>query len=70
MTAVEYLLSHIPEIGKDLIGRDIIEMAMRKERIQILITFNESQLLFKQNDKTDANAYYQNRFKNMQGGEE
>ena len=34
-TAVQFLLSHIADEGKDMIGRDIIEQAIQMERFQI-----------------------------------
>ena len=34
-TAVQFLLSHIADEGKDMIGRDIIEQALQMEREQI-----------------------------------
>jgi hypothetical protein len=36
MTALDYLLSFIPELGKDMIGRDIIEQAKEMEKQQII----------------------------------
>lgn len=34
-TAVQFLLSHIADEGKDMIGRDILEQAIQMERDQI-----------------------------------
>ena len=34
-TAVQFLLSHIADEGKDMIGRDILEQALQMERDQI-----------------------------------
>ena len=40
-TAVQFLLSHIADEGKDMIGRDILEQALQMEREQIEEAFNK-----------------------------
>ena len=40
-TAVQFLLSHIADEGKDMIGRDILEQALQMERDQIEEAFNK-----------------------------
>ena len=40
ITAVQFLLSHIADEGKDMIGRDILEQAIQMEREQIEEAFD------------------------------
>ena len=40
-TSVQFLLSHIADEGKDMIGRDILEQAIQMEREQIEEAFDE-----------------------------
>jgi hypothetical protein len=43
-TAVQFLLSHIADEGKDMIGRDILEQAIQMERDQIEEAFKDPDL--------------------------
>ena len=63
-TAVNYLLSFIPELGKDMIGRDIIEQAKELERQQIVEAFEQGQAKeAKEAFWTKGNDYYNQTFK-------
>lgn len=62
-TAVRFLLSHIADEGKNMIGRDIIEQALQMEREQI-----EEAVLFgdcrgKNTTYLTASEYYTQIFK-------
>ena len=69
-TAIDFLLSHIPDIGKDMIGRDIIREAKELEkqnlidaRVQLDIDSNKlfSEHAILQSVKR-AEKYYNNTF--------
>lgn len=62
-TAVQFLLSHIADEGKDMIGRDIIEQALQMEREQIEDAFRDGQGLHAMGDETRAPQYYKRVFK-------
>jgi hypothetical protein len=41
-TAIDFLLSRIPDLGKDIIGRDVIKEAKKQEKQMIIEAVNET----------------------------
>lgn len=62
-TAVQFLLSHIADEGKDMIGRDIIEQAIQMEREQIEEAYKAA-LPLDDNPDYMSNKYYINVYGN------
>ena len=61
ITAVQFLLSHIADEGKDMIGRDILEQAIQMERNQIEEAFKAA-LPLDDNPEYMADKYYKKTF--------
>jgi hypothetical protein len=65
-TALDFLLSHIPDIGKDMIGRDVIREAKELEKQHLINAYDkgESNWLHEQNNEHFENGegYYNNTF--------
>lgn len=56
-TALNFLLEHIAEEGKDMIGRDIIEKAIVIERTQIENAFDSGY-----KDRGSGSDYYEEKY--------
>jgi len=62
-TAVQFLLSHIADEGKDMIGRDILEQAIQMERDQIEEAFVAGDERCTKDIPFNAEQYYTQTFK-------
>jgi len=62
-TAVQFLLSHIADEGKDMIGRDILEQAIQMERDQIEEAFVAGDERGTKDIPFNAEQYYTQTFK-------
>ena len=62
-TAVQFLLSHIADEGKDMIGRDILEQAIQMERDQIEEAYNVGYRTGIIEEDQTAEQYYTQTFK-------
>jgi len=62
-TPIDFLLSHIPELGKDMIGRDIISEAKGKEKQAIADAFEAGQMKeAKQEFWTGGTKYFDDKY--------